>query len=83
MTAKEFEDIIEKGTSNAIKKILGEFNVDRETHYKHHTWLSGLFWFGHKAKLTTWVIFIGAGATGLVKLLWEFAVFILKSQGGV
>lgn len=80
MTEKELEDIIGKATEKSIKKVLGEFNVDRETHWKHHTALSSFFKMVATTRKVVWVVFVTSGALGLIGLIGKFVGFVLKGE---
>lgn len=81
MTKQELGELVEESTAKSIKKVLGEFSIDRETHYKHHDWLSGFFKTMSRAKKVVLGVFITAFSLGVLGLFYKFIIFIIKTEG--
>lgn len=83
LTKNELSILVEEATGKGIKKILGEFNVDRETHWDHHKWLSDFFKTTSRAKKIAWGVFITAISVGSLGLFYKFIIFVIKTEGGI
>lgn len=62
-------DVIKKAVQDAMKEQMKDFYIDRETHYQHHKFITGLIEWSQSWKSTCMRAVANAIVLGLIGLL--------------
>ena len=69
MTPEEIEAAAERGTARAIDQKLGQFYIDRETHYQDHQFIQQFRKWTEEAKGTALRVVVKTIAAGAIILI--------------